>query len=147
MNASGSGHAHRCKETSRGTATGCGDARGLSLGALPQPSLLRERIRSATRPLHDATPCAMHAPPVVRDRRRQAAAESAPGVEQGGAALASAAGKKKAAVLRAAIMRSACSRQLRAAISLPSFCTPLRICSGGTVTKLSRIVFDAGVLA
>ena len=40
---------------------------------------------------------------------------------------------------------SAC--QLRAAISLPSFCMPMRICSGGTVTKLSRIVFEAGVLA
>lgn len=40
---------------------------------------------------------------------------------------------------------SAC--QLRAAISLPSFCMPMRICSGGTVTKLNRIVFEAGVLA
>ncbi len=39
------------------------------------------------------------------------------------------------------------ARQLRAAISLPSFCMPMRICSGGTVTKLNRIVFEAGVLA
>lgn len=55
--------------------------------------------------------------------------------------------KKMAAVLRAAIVRSEGYGQLRAAISRPSFCTPLRICSGGTVTKLSRIVFEAGVLA
>jgi hypothetical protein len=52
-----------------------------------------------------------------------------------------------AAVLRAAIVLNEGYCQLRAAISLPSFCTPLRICYGGTVTKLRRIVLEAGVLA
>ena len=36
---------------------------------------------------------------------------------------------------------------IRCAISLPSFSTPMRICSGGTVTKLRRKVLDAGVFA
>jgi hypothetical protein len=52
-----------------------------------------------------------------------------------------------AAMAPAAVMKTGDASQERAAISLPSVAMPARICSGGTVTKLSRNVLDAGVLA